>query len=120
MKQSLALVWMPVDMLEQLTNAVDLCFFFFLLDMQFIFMVWSSNVSSGTINVYIIEEWFFTPGAGFGPGIPGLQVGLGFGVGCGVGLGFGYGMGKGVAQDGNRRSSNVGNLSHGLENFPSQ
>ncbi|KAL3641525.1 hypothetical protein CASFOL_016493 [Castilleja foliolosa] len=48
-------------------------------------------------------------GTGFGPGIPGLQLGLGFGAGCGVGLGFGYGVGKGIAYDGNRRYSNVGN-----------
>ncbi|RDX69379.1 hypothetical protein CR513_51514 [Mucuna pruriens] len=48
-------------------------------------------------------------GVGVGPGIPGFQVGFGFGAGCGVGLGFGYGVGKGIAQDENRRYSNVGN-----------
>ncbi|KAL2334486.1 hypothetical protein Fmac_015699 [Flemingia macrophylla] len=48
-------------------------------------------------------------GVGFGPGIPGFQVGFGVGAGCGVGLGFGYGVGKGIAQDENRRYSNVGN-----------
>lgn len=55
---------------------------------------------------------------GFGPGIPGLQVGVGFGAGCGIGLGFGYGLGRGMALDENRRYSNVGNLPHG--SFPSQ
>ncbi|XP_057446442.1 uncharacterized protein LOC130738473 [Lotus japonicus] len=48
-------------------------------------------------------------GVGIGPGIPGFQVGFGVGAGCGVGLGFGYGVGKGIAQDENRRYSNVGN-----------
>ncbi|XP_068320801.1 uncharacterized protein [Pyrus communis] len=52
-------------------------------------------------------------GAGFGPGIPGLQVGFGLGAGCGVGLGFGYGVGRGIAYDDNRRYSNVGNLFRG-------
>ncbi|KAH6763900.1 glycine-rich protein [Perilla frutescens var. hirtella] len=46
-------------------------------------------------------------GAGFGPGIPGLQVGFGIGVGCGVGVGFGYGVGRGIAYDDNRKYSNV-------------
>lgn len=55
---------------------------------------------------------------GFGPGIPGLQVGVGFGAGCGIGLGFGYGLGRGMALDENRRYSNVGNLPHG--SLPSQ
>lgn len=59
-------------------------------------------------------------GAGFGPGIPGLHVGIGIGAGCGVGLGFGYGVGKGIALDENRRYSNVGHLSRGPINFPSQ
>ncbi|XP_015889518.1 uncharacterized protein LOC107424277 [Ziziphus jujuba] len=59
-------------------------------------------------------------GAGFGPGIPGFQVGLGFGVGCGVGLGFGYGVGKGIAQDENRRYSNVGNIYNVSGDFPTQ
>lgn len=59
-------------------------------------------------------------GAGFGPGFPGLQVGVGFGAGCGVGIGFGYGMGRGIAFDENQRYSNVGHLSHGPMNFPSQ
>ncbi|KAI4351901.1 hypothetical protein L6164_006202 [Bauhinia variegata] len=59
-------------------------------------------------------------GVGLGPGITGLQVGLGFGVGCGIGLGFGYGVGKGIAQDENRRYSNVGNVLHGAGNLPSQ
>lgn len=68
----------------------------------------------------MIQEWFFTPGAGFGPGIPGFQVGLGFGVGCGVGLGFGYGVGKGIAQDENRRYSNVGNIYNVSGDFPTQ
>lgn len=61
-----------------------------------------------------------TPGVGFGPGIPGLQVGIGFGAGCGVGLGFGYGVGRGIAYDENRRYSNVGNLSRAPINIPSQ
>lgn len=52
-------------------------------------------------------------GAGFGPGIPGLQFGFGLGAGCGVGLGFGYGVGRGIAQDDRRRYSNVGDLLHG-------
>lgn len=46
-------------------------------------------------------------GAGFGPGIPGLQLGFGFGAGCGVGVGFGYGVGRGIAYDDNRKYSNV-------------
>lgn len=69
---------------------------------------------------YMIQDWFFTPGAGFGPGIPGLQVGLGFGVGCGVGLGFGYGVGNGISQDENQRYSNVGNIYNSSGNFPAQ
>ncbi|KAM1175211.1 uncharacterized protein LOC126601999 [Malus sylvestris] len=52
----------------------------------------------------------FLGDAGFGPGIPGLQVGLGLGVGCGVGLGFSYDVEKGIAYNDNRRYSNVGNL----------
>ncbi|KAL8130262.1 hypothetical protein V2J09_019417 [Rumex salicifolius] len=59
-------------------------------------------------------------GAGIGPGIPGLQLGFGVGVGCGVGVGFGYGVGKGVAYDENRKYSNIGRISQGLGNFPSQ
>ncbi|KAG2710052.1 hypothetical protein I3843_04G006800 [Carya illinoinensis] len=59
-------------------------------------------------------------GVGLGPGIPGLQVGIGFGAGCGIGLGFGYGAGRGIALDENGRHSNVGHLSHGSMNFPSQ
>jgi hypothetical protein len=62
----------------------------------------------------------FHSGAGFGPGIPGLQVGVGFGAGCGVGLGFGYGVGRGIALDENRRYSNVGHLSHRPLNFSTQ
>lgn len=57
---------------------------------------------------------------GFGPGIPGLQIGYGFGAGCGVGLGFGYGVGKGIARDENKRYSNVGNFFRGSGNIPSQ
>ncbi|OVA15463.1 hypothetical protein BVC80_8411g8 [Macleaya cordata] len=59
-------------------------------------------------------------GVGIGPGIPGLQLGFGIGAGCGVGLGFGYGMGKGIAHDDTRRYSNVGRLSLGSGNLPSQ
>lgn len=59
-------------------------------------------------------------GAGFGPGIPGLQVGFGVGVGCGVGVGFGYGLGRGVAQDENRRYSNIANLDSASTNFPTR
>ncbi|XP_059631071.1 protein TRIGALACTOSYLDIACYLGLYCEROL 5, chloroplastic [Cornus florida] len=58
-------------------------------------------------------------GTGFGPGLPGLQLGFGLGAGCGVGLGFGYGMGRGVAYDESRRHSNVGKLFNG-RNLPSQ
>lgn len=49
-------------------------------------------------------------GTGFGPGIPGLQLGFGFGAGCGIGVGFGYGLGRGFAYDANRRYSNVGRV----------
>ena len=63
---------------------------------------------------------FLTPGVGFGPGIPGLQVGFGFGAGCGIGLGFGYGLGKGIAQDDKKRYANVVNPFHNSGNFPSQ
>ncbi|KAL8482330.1 hypothetical protein ACS0TY_028486 [Phlomoides rotata] len=49
-------------------------------------------------------------GTGFGPGIPGLQLGFGFGAGCGIGVGFGYGLGRGIAYDANRRYSNVGGV----------
>lgn len=56
-----------------------------------------------------MQNTLMISGVGFGPGIPGLQVGFGFGAGCGVGLGFGYGVGKGIAQDEYRRYSNVGN-----------
>ncbi|EOY16964.1 PREDICTED: uncharacterized protein LOC18592786 [Theobroma cacao] len=49
-------------------------------------------------------------GAGFGPGIPGLQVGFGFGAGCGIGLGFGYGVGRGIAYGEHHTYSNVGRL----------
>ena len=59
-------------------------------------------------------------GAGFGPGIPGLQLGIGFGAGCGVGFGFGYGVGRGIAHDEYRSYSNVGKLSDGPGNLPSQ
>ncbi|PON95131.1 glycine-rich protein [Trema orientale] len=59
-------------------------------------------------------------GAGFGPGIPGLQLGVGIGVGCGVGVGFGYGLGRGIAQDENRRYSNIANLNNGSRNFPTR
>ncbi|KAL6512185.1 hypothetical protein OROGR_021782 [Orobanche gracilis] len=59
-------------------------------------------------------------GTGFGPGIPGLQLGFGIGVGCGVGLGFGYGVGRGIAYGGNRRYSNVGKLFHHQEGVPLQ
>lgn len=62
---------------------------------------------------------FSTQGAGIGPGIPGLQLGFGLGVGCGIGVGFGYGMGRGLAQNENRRYSNVGSLS-GYRSFPTQ
>lgn len=62
---------------------------------------------------------FFTPGIGFGPGIPGLQLGVGFGAGCGVGLGFGYGVGRGVAHDEYRRYPNVGKLFKGRD-LPTQ
>ncbi|GAV71996.1 LOW QUALITY PROTEIN: hypothetical protein CFOL_v3_15485, partial [Cephalotus follicularis] len=56
-------------------------------------------------------------GAGFGPGLPALELAFGLGAGCGVGLGFGYGMGRGIAHDGHR-TSNVGKLFHGR--LPSQ
>lgn len=55
---------------------------------------------------------------GFGPGIPGFQVGFGFGAGCGIGLGFGYGAGKGIAYDDYRKYSNVGRLFNGPGNLP--
>ncbi|KAI9092544.1 hypothetical protein K1719_027672 [Acacia pycnantha] len=58
-------------------------------------------------------------GVGIGPGIPGLQIGYGFGAGCGAGLGFGYGAGRGIAQDENKRYSNVGNLFRSSD-IPSQ
>ncbi|RVW83575.1 hypothetical protein CK203_039326 [Vitis vinifera] len=61
----------------------------------------------------------FSRGIGFGPGIPGLQLGVGFGAGCGVGLGFGYGVGRGVAHDEYRRYSNVGKLFKGRD-LPTQ
>ncbi|RZB92198.1 Protein EARLY-RESPONSIVE TO DEHYDRATION 7, chloroplastic [Glycine soja] len=57
---------------------------------------------------------------GVGPGIPGFQVGFGFGAGCGVGLGFGYGVGKGIAQDDNKRYSNVGNPFRGSRSIISE
>jgi hypothetical protein len=57
-------------------------------------------------------------GMGFGPGIPGMQVGFGVGAGCGVGLGFGYGAGRGIAHDEYRKYSNVGNLFNGSHNLP--
>ncbi|KAF8405634.1 hypothetical protein HHK36_007710 [Tetracentron sinense] len=63
---------------------------------------------------------FPIPGAGFGPGIPGLQFGFGVGAGCGVGLGFGYGVGRGIAYDENRRYTNVGKIFNGAGNLPSQ
>ncbi|KAG8378572.1 hypothetical protein BUALT_Bualt08G0150800 [Buddleja alternifolia] len=59
-------------------------------------------------------------GTGFGPGIPGLQLGFGFGAGCGVGLGFGYGIGRGIAYDENRRYSNVGKFINSRGNVPVQ
>ncbi|XP_021903394.1 uncharacterized protein LOC110818734 isoform X1 [Carica papaya] len=59
-------------------------------------------------------------GAGFGPGIPGIQVGFGFGAGCGVGIGFGYGVGKGIARDENYTYSNVGQLFHRSQRLPTQ
>ncbi|KAL3845737.1 hypothetical protein ACJIZ3_003140 [Penstemon smallii] len=59
-------------------------------------------------------------GTGFGPGIPGLQLGFGFGAGCGVGLGFGYGVGKGIAYDENRRYSNVGKIFNSRGSVPVQ
>ncbi|XP_028798125.1 ATP-dependent RNA helicase glh-2 [Neltuma alba] len=59
-------------------------------------------------------------GVGLGPGIPGLQIGYGFGAGCGVGIGFGYGVGRGIAQDENKRYSNVGNPFRNSGNVPSQ
>ena len=61
-----------------------------------------------------------TPGVGFGPGIPGFQVGFVFGAGCGVGFGFGYGVGKGIAQDENKRYSNVGNPFRGSRSIISE
>ncbi|KAA3468464.1 keratin, type II cytoskeletal 59 kDa, component IV-like [Gossypium australe] len=64
-------------------------------------------------------EWFLSSGAGFGPGIPGLQVGFGFGAGCGVGLGFGYGVGRGIAHDEYRTYSNVKSL-FGNQHLPMQ
>lgn len=57
-------------------------------------------------------------GAGFGPGIPGLQLGFGVGAGCGIGLGFGYAVGRGYAYDDNRRYSNVGKVFNRPGNFP--
>ncbi|KAK4413470.1 hypothetical protein Salat_2759600 [Sesamum alatum] len=59
-------------------------------------------------------------GTGFGPGIPGLQLGFGLGAGCGVGLGFGYGVGRGIAYDENRRYANVGKFFHNRGDFPVQ
>lgn len=63
---------------------------------------------------------FLTSGVGLGPGIPGMQIGYGLGAGCGVGFGFGYGVGRGVAQDENKRYSNVGNLFRSSGDVPSQ
>lgn len=68
----------------------------------------------------ILHNICLTPGVGFGPGIPGFQVGFGFGAGCGVGLGFGYGVGKGIAQDENNRYSNVGNPFRGSRSIISE
>nr|GMD26147.1 glycine-rich cell wall structural protein 1 [Ipomoea batatas] len=59
-------------------------------------------------------------GTGFGPGIPGLQLGFGLGAGCGVGLGFGYAVGRGIAYDDSRRYSNVGRFFDRNANFPTQ
>ncbi|XP_019228611.1 PREDICTED: protein TRIGALACTOSYLDIACYLGLYCEROL 5, chloroplastic [Nicotiana attenuata] len=59
-------------------------------------------------------------GTGFGPGLPGLQLGFGFGAGCGIGLGFGYAVGRGIAYDDHRKYSNVGKLFNGHANFPNQ
>lgn len=63
---------------------------------------------------------FVSSGAGFGPGIPGLQLGFGFGAGCGVGVGFGYGVGRGIAYDDNRKYSNVGKAFHNFRPLPAQ
>ncbi|XP_052200798.1 uncharacterized protein LOC127807177 isoform X2 [Diospyros lotus] len=57
---------------------------------------------------------------GFGPGIPGLQLGFGLGAGCGIGLGLGYGMGRGIAYDENRRYTNVGKFLNSPGHLPSQ
>nr|GMD21594.1 glycine-rich cell wall structural protein 1 [Ipomoea batatas] len=59
-------------------------------------------------------------GTGFGPGIPGLQLGFGLGAGCGVGLGFGYAVGRGIAYDDSRRYSNVSRFFERNANFPTQ
>ncbi|XP_059297390.1 uncharacterized protein LOC132050249 [Lycium ferocissimum] len=59
-------------------------------------------------------------GTGFGPGLPGLQLGFGLGAGCGIGLGFGYAVGRGFAYDDTRRYSNVGKLFHGPANLPNR
>lgn len=68
----------------------------------------------------LMQNIRLTPGVGIGPGIPGFQVGFGFGAGCGVGLGFGYGLGKGIAQDENKRYTNVGNPFRGSGNIISE
>ncbi|KAK4707807.1 hypothetical protein R3W88_028732 [Solanum pinnatisectum] len=57
-------------------------------------------------------------GAGFGPGLPGLQLGFGLGAGCGIGVGFGYAVGRGYAYDDNRRYSNAGNVFNRPVSFP--
>ncbi|XP_073283368.1 uncharacterized protein [Primulina huaijiensis] len=62
----------------------------------------------------------FFGGAGFGPGLPGLQLGFGIGAGCGVGMGFGYGLGRGVVYDENGRFSNIGKFLNGRGNVPIQ
>lgn len=78
-----------------------------------------NNSLPGYIFFLIIFPLDFS-GAGFGPGIPGLQLGFGLGVGCGVGVGFGYGTGRGVAYDEERKYSNVGRLFHRPGNLPTQ
>ncbi|KAK7825416.1 hypothetical protein CFP56_033118 [Quercus suber] len=89
----------------------------------YLYKIWEKGDGMGVRSDVMLSFLFLSPhysGAGFGPGIPGLHVGIGIGAGCGVGLGFGYGVGKGIALDENRRYSNVGHLSRGPINFPSQ
>lgn len=68
----------------------------------------------------VIIHYVYDTGAGFGPGIPGLQLGMGVGAGCGIGVGFGYGVGRGIAFDHNRRYSNVGKFNFSSATLPSQ